>query len=88
MTLEDRVANLESRLARFEGGASDSTIDVKAAMARLGYKSAKRFWQAVRRIGIPYSRLSKRVCVFRPADIETALQRRQVGSSRVLRRAA
>lgn len=63
------------------------TLDTTGAMARLGYKSGKRFWQAVRRLGIPYSRLSARQCIFRTSEIDAVLARRQVGNTRI-RRAA
>jgi hypothetical protein len=86
-TLRQQVDRLESRLKLIEEQAAP-TMDTAAAMTRLGYKSGKRFWQAVRRIGIPFSRLSSRRCVFRTSDIDAALQRRQVGNSRQRRMAA
>ena len=83
----DRLATLEARVARMESQAGP-TVDTAGAMQRLGYKSGKRFWQAVRRLGVPYSRMSARHCIFRTSDIDAVLQRRQVGNSRTRRIAA
>lgn len=80
--MQARLALLESRLTAVEMRGNEGTLDTRHAMERLGYKSGKRFWQAVRRLCIPYSRLSKRQCVFFAADIDYALQRRQVGTRR------
>lgn len=77
----ERLAQLEARLA-FVEAHSAPIMDARAAMRRLGYRDGKSFWHAVRRTGIPYSRLSARRCVFRASDIDAALLRRQVGNSR------
>lgn len=57
-------------------------LTTKAAMARLGYQSTKRFWEAVRRLGIPYSKISSQHVVFDSADITAALEAKRVGVRR------
>lgn len=76
-----RLADLESRLSRVEQ-QNAPTLDATGARERMGYKSAKRFWEAVRRLGVPYSRLSPKHAVFRTSDIDAVLQRRRIGSRR------
>lgn len=73
------VRQLSERIKRIEAQASP-TMDSTAAMHRLGYSSVNGFWQAVRRLGIPFSRLSARRFMFRTSDIDAAMQRRQVGT--------
>ncbi len=78
----ESIARRVVELMRNDAPQSSGTLDTKGAMHRLGYISAKGFWQAVRRLGVPYSKLSARNCVFRTSDIDAVLSRRQVGSSR------
>jgi 3-hydroxyacyl-CoA dehydrogenase len=85
--MREQLAQLEQRLGKVEAQAAP-TMDTATAMQRLGYKTGKGFWQAVRRLGIPYSRISARHCMFRTSDIDATLLRRQVGNSRLRRLAA
>lgn len=50
-------------------------------MNLLGYKGSTEFWQAVRRAGIPFVRVSKRRAIFRECDLETWMQARTVGAT-------
>lgn len=49
-------------------------------MALLGYDDSTSFWQAVRRAGIPFVRISPRRSVFRERDIEAWMDARTVGA--------
>lgn len=53
---------------------SGATVDTAGARRLLRYRSAKRFWEAVRREQIPFSRLSARHCVFQVADLRAVLE--------------
>lgn len=86
-SLRQQVADLEARVLKVER-ISGATVDTAGAMQHLQYKSAKRFWEAVRREQIPFSRLSARHCVFQVADLQAVLKQRQVGSGRKWRVAA
>lgn len=85
--MREKLALLEERITRMES-SSGPTLDTDGAKTRLGYKSGKRFWQAVRRLKIPYSRISARQCVFKVSEIDAALLRRQVGNPQARRMAA
>ena len=86
--MRERIQRLERRLDSIETASTADTLGTSEVMSMLGYKSGKRFWEAVRRLGLPYSRVSGRVCVFRKGDVEALLRQRQIGSGRNLRRSA
>lgn len=77
------VERIALRVFALQGGAgaqSTAIIDTDGAMKRLGYRSRKYFWKAVRRLGIPYERISTRHATFHASDVNAVLRQRQVGS--------
>lgn len=80
------IERIVQRLAVIQQAAAPiptpARVNVAGAMARLGFRrgNEKRFWEAVRNLGIPYERLSPRRCLFNVADIDAILRQRQVGS--------
>lgn len=82
--LEERVKRLEQMAQRVE--QADGPLPTEDAMQLLGYKSGKRFWQCIKRLHIPYTRINQRRALFLRSDIEAVLRQRQVGTGR--RRAA
>jgi len=59
--------------------ASGRILSTEETMALLGYGDSTSFWQAVRRAGIPFVRISARRAVFRERDLESWLDARTIG---------
>ena len=62
--------------------SSGRTFSTEEAMSLLGYKDSTTWWQAVRRAGIPFVRISSRRAVFRERDLEAWMEARTVGAVR------
>ena len=62
---------------------SGRVLSTEETMAALGYDDRTSFWQAVRRAGLPFVRISARRAVFRERDLEAWMDDRTVG---ILRR--
>lgn len=48
-------------------------------MRLFGYTDSTTFWQAVRRAGLPFVRVSSRRAVFRERDLEAWMDARTIG---------
>ncbi|MBC8008595.1 MAG: hypothetical protein H7067_00685 [Burkholderiales bacterium] len=59
---------------------SGRLLSTTEVMALLGYRDSTTFWQAMRRIGLPFVRLTAKKAVFREADVEAWLSARTVGA--------
>jgi excisionase family DNA binding protein len=62
------------------GDEKGRTLRTAEAMRLLGYKDSTTFWQAVRRGGLPFVRVSARRALFRECDIEAWMEARTVGA--------
>ena len=62
--------------------SSGRTFKTEEVMNLLGYEDSTTFWQAVRRAGIPFVRVSTRRALFRERDLEAWMQARTVGNTR------
>jgi predicted DNA-binding transcriptional regulator AlpA len=60
--------------------SSGRNFSTPEAMSLLGYKGSTEFWQAVRRAGIPYIRISARRAIFRERDLEAWMDAHTVGA--------
>lgn len=60
---------------------SGRVLSTEETMALLGYDDSTSFWQAVRRAGIPFVRISARRAVFRERDLEAWMDSRMVGTT-------
>ena len=61
--------------------SSGRTFDTEETMRLFGYSDSTTFWQAVRRAGIPFVRISARRALFRERDLEAWMDARTVGST-------
>lgn len=82
LVMAAQLARVQESIALLGQAPGRTELTTKEAMARLGYKSGKRFWEAVRRLAIPYSKLSAHHYVFNSADIAAVLEAKRVGVRR------
>lgn len=59
---------------------SGRTFTTEEAMRLFNYKDSTTFFQAVRRAGIPFIRVSARRAMFRERDLEAWMDARTVGA--------
>jgi len=81
-SIVDRLDRIEQRTAPVVTTVA-ATMTQREAMKLLGYSDRESFWVAIRRLGIPYSKLSERRALFRREDIDAVLKQRQVGTRKV-----
>lgn len=62
--------------------SSGRNFTTEEAMRLLDYKDSTTFWQAVRRAGVPFVRVSARKALFRERDLEAWMDARTVGAVR------
>ncbi len=55
-------------------------FQTKDAMQLLGFSDSTSFWQAVKRSGLPYVRISARRAIFRETDLTAWMDSRVIGS--------
>ena len=60
--------------------SSGRNFSTPEAMSLLGYKDSTTFWQAVRRAGLPFIRVSARRAIFRERDVCAWMDARTVGA--------
>jgi len=62
--------------------SSGRTFSTEEALALFRYEDSTTFWQAVRRAGIPFVRISARRALFRERDLEAWMDACTVGSAK------
>ena len=60
---------------------SGRVLSTEETMRLFGYDDTTSFWQAVRRAGIPFVRISPRRAIFRERDLDAYFDSRTVGAS-------
>lgn len=59
--------------------AGDNLLDSTTVMARYGYKSRSRFWEFVKKKGVPHITFNARKIMFSPAALEAWEAKRSTG---------
>ena len=60
---------------------SGRNFSTTESMSLLDYRDSTTFWQAVRRAGVPFIRISARRAIFRERDLEAWMDARTIGGS-------